>query len=181
MVIQTFSPSVQPAGYHRMYPSPPQASSWSGPRKRKRVHRDDEDSLIDVFETEHITKKQRDEYVPLTPTSPPFHSTTQPISTASHPSYAQAPAKYTFTTTSKLYDFHPNEQTRHPASDALFEVPSHNLLLHEVHLNSRVFQQNQKRMESEDMDVDMWEEEEEVVADRYAAMNKLLGSRRERW
>jgi hypothetical protein len=164
-----------------MYPSPPQALSWSSPRKRKRVHRDDEDSLIDVLETDHITKKQRDEYVPLTPRSPPFHSTKQTISTPSHSSYTQAPAKYTFTTASKLYDFHRDKQTRHPASDALFDVPSYNLLLHEVHLKSRVFQQNQKRMEGENMDVDKWEEEEEVVADRYAAMNKLLASRRENW
>jgi len=36
-------------------------------------------------------------------------------------------------------------------------------------------------MEGEDMDVDKWKEEEEVVADRYAAMNKLLASRRENW
>lgn len=49
-------------------------------------------------------------------------------------------------------------------------------------MSSRVYQQNQKQLTpKEDEDEEMWDAEEEVVAERYAEMNKILGSRRMNW
>jgi hypothetical protein len=59
-------------------------------------------------------------------------------------------------------------------------IPVQNLLLRNLHMNSKAYQNNKvsKALTSEDEDEEMWEEEEEVVAERYAEMNKILGSRK---
>jgi hypothetical protein len=50
-------------------------------------------------------------------------------------------------------------------------------------MKSRIYLESQRHT-NQDRDEEMhemWEEEEEIVAERYAAMNKLLGSRKMHW
>jgi hypothetical protein len=48
-------------------------------------------------------------------------------------------------------------------------------------MKSRNYIEHQRQTNDRDEEMDeMWEEEEEMVAERYAAMNKLLGSRKMR-
>jgi len=50
-------------------------------------------------------------------------------------------------------------------------------------MNSRIYQNNKAELRpiKEDVAEIMWEEEEEVVAQRYAQMNRILGTRRGNW
>jgi hypothetical protein len=148
--------------------------------KRKREH---DNNDFDVVETPHILKKQRDEVPPVTLPSPP--SSLASLQSFSPRSDQEIHRHYNAHRSSADIEIAPplseptqfrSEQYTPISSDVEFDIPSHNVFLRNVHLNSRPFLQNQKQME---MDKDeMWEDEEEAVAERYAAMNKLLGSRR---
>ena len=151
--------------------------------KRKREH---DNNDFDVGETPHILKKQRDEVTPLTLPSPPSSlASLQSFSPRSdqetHRHHNAHPSSADIKTTppSGPTQFR-SEQYAPISSDVESDIPSHNVFLRNVHLNSRPFLQNQKQMEM-DKDEEMWEDEEEAVAERYAAMNKLLGSRRRDW
>jgi len=48
-------------------------------------------------------------------------------------------------------------------------------------MQSRTYQFNKDHLRSMDKDEEMWEEEEESVAERYSEMNKLLRSRKRIW
>lgn len=149
--------------------------------KRKREHGNND---FDVVGTSHILKKQRDEVPPLTLPSPPSSlASLQSFSPRSDQEtrrhYNAHPNSATINTASLLSESTQfrSEQYTSTSSDVKFDIPSHNVFLRNLHLNSRPFLQNQKQMER-DKDEEMWEDEEEAVAERYAAMNKLLGSRR---
>ena len=178
MVIHPYSPTMFP----QTYSTPPYTVSQdTSLRKRKRQYDSEEDlPLHEFIENEHISKKQRDEVAaPLTPTSPPSSVTS--IQRFSSPPSSEQDTHF-------LYDdknviTHPSYMTQrstnsHP-SDVENPIPSQNLLLRDLHMNSRAYQINQDR--SMDKDEEMWQEEEEIVAERYSAMNKLLGSRRPIW
>ena len=159
-----------------------QASSSSSPRKRKR----ESDSETDYFDNDHIVKKQRDELItPLTPTSPPrtlstFQRLTPPSDHEdsyihNHPqspkqnniNYFPAPSYVTYL---------PQETEKSRSSGVFTTIPVQNRLLRDLHLAARAHQSAKKQE-----DADIWEEEEEIVADHYSEMNKLLASRRSNW
>jgi hypothetical protein len=189
MVMQPFSPPVLPSDYNQDYFSPPPYTSFEqSSRKRKRQYDNEDDFVLtDLAEKEHITKKHRDEVVvPLTPTSPPTSFSSFQRSSASvcefshalppHPthkdvvSHLPPPSYVAYPPPQELSKSHP--------SDVDITIPSQNLFLRNLHMNSRAYQLNQNRFAAEDKDEEMWVEEEEIVAERYSAMNKILGSRK---
>jgi hypothetical protein len=186
MVVHPFSPQMLPSDYS----TPPYASSQDTSRKRKR-QRDHEDSSPNEFvENDHVLKKKRDEVVaPLTPTSPPssflLHQRLTPPS-EQDVSYLHNPVEIetkdiTQASPSSYIAYPPHEHCKPSSSDGDSAIPSQNLFLRNLHLNSRAYQFNQNRDRLADEDEEMWEEEEERVAGRYSAMNKVLGSRRTTW
>jgi len=184
MVIHPFSPPILPSDYPHMYSSPPSTSSQvssSSPRKRKR------DPETDYFDNnDHILKKQRDEFIgPLTPTSPPLTLST--LQRLTPPSDHEGPYSYNYQQSHTKNDskYFPassyvthlrQENSKSHSSDALASIPSTNRFLRDLHLTARAHQSTKKQEDEE-----MWEEEEEIVSDRYSEMNKLLGSRRQHW
>jgi hypothetical protein len=182
MVIHPYSPPMDYQTYPLQTYIPPQQSSL----KRKREYdRDD----FDVVETPHILKKQRDEMPSSTLPSPPSSL----VSLQSFSPRSDQDAHHIYNShfsnkeikTAVPLSSHENQHTpeinvKPLSSDVESDIPSHNVFLRDVHFNSRTFLQNQKEVEM-DKDEEMWEDEEEVVAERYAAMNKLLGSRRRNW
>ena len=67
----------------------------------------------------------------------------------------------------------------HQSNNVQTPISEQNVLLRELHMNSRIYQNNKaelRLMQEDDMEI-MWQEEEEVVAERYAQMNKILGTR----
>ena len=187
MVIHPFSPPM----FHETYSTPPYASSLSqeSSRKRKRHSDNEEDLPLNEFiESDHISKKQRDEVIvaPLTPTSPPssFTSTNRyspPAADHDIPSYNIIHNKKAVITHPSYVAQHQHHTKSRSSSDVDSAIPYQNLLLRNLHLNSRTYQFNQDRLRSVDQGEEMWEEEEEVVAERYSAMNKVLGSRKHVW
>lgn len=185
-----FSPPLLPSDYYHGYSIQPSSiPSQNSPRKRKREF-DIED--LQFPESDHIPKKQRDEIVtPLTPTSPPsslssiqalsppadqrlYHSYNPPVTNDNDIQPSSNLSYFTYPPTSK-------QQVHQPDSSRVdTAISSQNLFLRDLHLKSRAYQNNQCHFDEIDKDEDeeMWEEEEESVTERYAAMNKLLGSRR---
>ena len=165
------------------YSTPPYIASQDfSSRKRKRQCDNEEvTSPINFSEYEHISKKQRDEAVvviPLTPSSP----ASPPSSFQRFSSTPLFEHDNRFTYTDKSLITQPSQNlSKPPPSEIQIPVPSQNMLLHNLHLQSRAYQIQQHRLRSEDEDEEMWEEEEEAVAERYSAMNKLLGSRKPTW
>ncbi len=176
---------------HESYSTPPYTSSLSqeSTRKRKRHYGTEEEfPLNEIIENEHISKKQRDEIIvaPLTPTSPPYSVIS--INRYSPPATDHDPPSHNTYNSKVILTHHPSYVAQHQhhtksrsLSDVDSNIPSQNLLLRNLHLNSRTYQFNQDRLRAVDQDEEMWEEEEEVVAERYSAMNKLLGSRKHVW
>ena len=193
MVIYPYSPPVFP----QTYSSPPYNNSQdSSSRKRKRQYETEEDLPTHVFiENEHISKKQRDEVVaPLTPTSPPSSIISvqrflSPSSSEHHPllhNGSNVRIVIGDSNNTKISITNPSFTIQHPSTSQSSDVvdtpiPSQNLLLRNLHMQSRTYQFNQGHLHSIDKDEEMWEEEEESVAERYSAMNKLLGSRKPVW
>jgi len=67
----------------------------------------------------------------------------------------------------------------HPANSVQTPISEQNAFLRKLHMNSRIYQNNKaelRLMQEDDMEI-MWQEEEEIVAERYAPMNKILGTR----
>jgi hypothetical protein len=193
MVIHPFSPHMLPSDYHQRYSTPPPYDpSRNSSRKRKR-HVDNEDAN-EFIRNDHVQKKQRDELVlvtPLTPTSPP--STFSSIQMLSPPSEQDIHYVYQSNVIANKEFPAPSyvatqEHLKHHSSDINSSIPPQNLFLRNLHLKSRTYQYNQNRIQELekhdhdhiDEDDEMWEEEE-VVTDRYSAMNKLLGSRKASW
>jgi hypothetical protein len=181
MVIHPYSPPMDYQTYPLQTYIPQQTSL-----KRKREYDHDD---FDVVETPHILKKQRDEVPSLTPPSPPSSL----VSLQSFSPRSEQDVHHIYNSHSNNKEiktavplaYHDHQHTQEIkieplSSDVESDIPSHNVFLRNVHFNSRTFLQNQKQMEM-DKDEEMWEDEEEVVAERYAAMNKLLGSRRRNW
>jgi len=185
MVIHPFSPPILPSDYPHMYSSPPSTSSQtssSSPRKRKREF----DAETEYFDNNHILKKQRDEFItaPLTPTSPPL-STLQrltPPSDHEDPYVSIHSQSHNNNNNSNSFPaasyvtYIRQENNKSHSSDALGSIPDTNRFLRDLHLTARAHQSARKQE-----DEGMWEEEEEMVSDRYSEMNKLLGSRRQHW
>lgn len=180
MVVHPYSPPMEYEAFPiQTYVSTQQTS---GKRKRERENND-----FDVVDTPHILKKQRDEVPSLTPPSPPSSlASLQSFSPRSdqetHRHYNSHPGNVDIKTAAPLADRAPfrSEQYTPISSDVEPDIPSQNAFLRNVHLNSRSFVQNQKQMDM-NTDEEMWEDEEEAVAERYAAMNKLLGCRKRNW
>lgn len=185
MVIHPFSPPM----FHETYSTPPYTSSSSQDSSRKRKRHSEQDLPLDVFiENDHVSKKQRDELIvaPLTPTSPPssfisINRYSPPATDHDILSYNNIHNKKAPITHPPYVAQHQHHTKSHSLSDLDSAIPSQNLLLRNLHLNSRTYRLNQDRLRSEDQDEEMWEEEEEVVAERYSAMNKVLGSRKPVW
>lgn len=192
MVIYPYSPPLFP----QTYSSPPYSTSQdSSSRKRKRQYETEEDLPTHVFiENEHISKKQRDEVVaPLTPTSPP--SSVISAQSLSSPSSSEHPLLSNSnnvriviggSNNTKISIANRSFTIQHPSTSHSSDVvdtpiPSQNLLLRNLHMQSRTYQFNQDHLRSMDKDEEMWEEEEESVAERYSEMNKLLRSRKPVW
>jgi hypothetical protein len=177
--------------FHETYSTPPYISSSSqeSSRKRKRPSDTEEDLPLNEFiENDHISKKQRDEVIvaPLTPTSPPssfisINRYSPPVADHDIATYHNTHNKKAIITHPSYVAQHQHHKKSHSSSDIDSTIPSQNLLLRNLHLNSRTYQFNQNRLRSVDQDAEMWEEEEEIVADRYSAMNKVLGSRKHVW
>ena len=177
--------------FYERYSTPPYTSSSSqeSSRKRKRHSENEEDLPLNEFiENDHISKKQRDEVIvaPLTPTSPPssfisINRYTPPATDHDITSYHNTQNKKVIITHPSYVAQHLHDSKPHNSSDVDSTIPSQNLLLRNLHLRSRTYQFNQDRLRSVDRDEEMWEEEEEVVAERYSAMNKVLGSRKHVW
>ena len=173
---------------HENYSTPPYTSSLSqeSTRKRKRHSSTEEDlSLNEIIENDHISKKQRDEIIvaPLTPTSPPYsfihiNRYSPPATDHDSPNVNPHNNHVIFTNHPSCVTQHQHHTQSQCQSEVDSTIPSQNLLLRNLHLNSRTYQFNQERLRSVDHDEEMWEAEEEVVAERYSAMNKLLGSRK---
>lgn len=167
---QDYNPGYSSVGY---IPSP------VSKLKRKR---DCDGFIIDndeVREGYHSHKKHHVDVRPLTPTSPPLSSSLSSIQTLSPPSnddqHVYQHAKQ------DISAIHSHDNNTRPSEAQI--IPSQNLFLRNIHMKSRIYIQNQPQPENDDdkneeMDEEMWEEEEEIVAERYAAMNKLLGSRK---
>lgn len=191
MVIQQpLSPPMLISDYNRTVSSPPFLASHQSTRKRKRQCDDNDLSLPDLSDHEHMTKKQRDEILaPLTPTSPPLSFSTLQ---RSPPMLPQGNVQYNCPlnkdTSAQLpppssiaYPLQ-QESTKSILSNDETSIPSKNLFLRDLHMNSRVYAYNQTRDESDvDEDNEMWEGEEETVTMRYSGINKILGSRRVIW
>ena len=180
-----FGSEAVPATSHT-YLSPPYVSSQQPSRKRKCL--DDSDDLppSGFVENDHITKKQRDEVVaPLTPTSPPisFPGLQRPS-----PPSSQESIQYFYTLPNdntpslpppSYVTYPPPKEIECIPSDNEPLISSQNIFLRDLHMNSRTYQYNHTWRGSEThKDDEMWEEEEETVAERYSVMNKILGSRR---
>jgi hypothetical protein len=185
MVIYPFSPPILPSDYPHMYSSPPSTSSQtssSSSRKRKRPETEYFDN------NDHILKKQREESIitPWTPTSPP--STLSTLQRLTPPSDHEGP--YTYRNSQSHNNKNDSNQFPAPSyvtylrqennkshsSDALESIPDTNRYLRDLHLTARAHQSARKHEDEE-----MLEEEEEMVSERYSEMNKLLGSRKQRW
>jgi hypothetical protein len=67
----------------------------------------------------------------------------------------------------------------HPSHDIQQVLSPQNVFLRDLHMNSRLH--HNKSTHFDPVDEDMWQEEEEVVMERYAQMNSILGGRRETW
>lgn len=167
-----------------MYSSPPSTSSQtSSSHKRKREFDTDE---TDVFRTDHIVKKQRDEFItPLTPTSPP--STLSVFQRLTPPSDHDGPYLYHHNQLHNKNDtnhfdrasyvtYPLQENIKSHSSDVFTSIPAQNRLLRDLHLSARANQSAKKHDDEE-----MWEEEEEIVSGRYSEINKVLGNRRQHW
>jgi hypothetical protein len=190
MVIYPYSPPMFP----QTYSSPPYNTSQdSSSRKRKRQYETEEDLPTHVIiENEHISKKQRDEVVaPLTPTSPPssvisVQSFSSPLSSEHHLLHNSNNVRIVIGSNTKISIINPSFTIQHPSTSHSSDVvdtpiPPQNLLLRNLHMQSRTYQFNQDHLRSMDKDEEMWEEEEESVAERYSEINKLLRSRKPVW
>ena len=177
MVIHPLSPPI----LHEPYSTPPYTSSQSSlSRKRKRQHNTNEDLRLNQYD--HKSKKQQDEviFAPLTPTSPP--SLFASININAPPATEHEVPSHGYQNNGVItnrWDISQHSKPNPNSSAITPTVPSQNILLRDLHLNSRTFQYNQDcLLRSNDQNEEMWEEEEEVVAERYSAMNKVLGSRK---
>ena len=177
MVTQPFSPPIYPEDYSPEYPCRGYIPSQISSLKRKRDY-DDIPANNDGDELYHNNKKHHIDIRPLTPTSPPSYlSSVQTLSPSSpETQYIYGPTKQD--SSASLY---PSQEAHWKLSDVRL-IPSQNLVLRNLHLKSRNYIQNQRQTEDKDEDMDgIWEEEEEMVAERYAAMNKVLGNRKMQW
>jgi len=191
MVIYPYSPPLFP----QTYASPPYTTSQDSSRKRKRQYETEEDlPILKFIENEHISKKQRDEVVaPLTPTSPPssiisVQGFSSPSSSEHHIPHNSNNIRIVIgdSNNTKISVTNQSFTTQHPSTSHSSDVadtpiPCQNLLLHNLHMQSRTYQFNKDHLRSMDKDEEMWEEEEESVAERYSEMNKLLRSRKRIW
>ena len=169
------------ADYHHAYASPPPLqesfSSQQPSKKRKRL---DEEATSFHNPGEHAVKKTREGEQDITiPLSPP---SSLPSLERSTPEQEQTYHNQTAGKANKQVSFvEPSPHLHHyeaSQSDEYRSISSQNQLLHELHMKSRAYEYNQTLNVVQDSDEDMWEEEEESVAEHYAEMNKLLGSRR---
>jgi len=185
VIIPPLSPPMNPSDYLPQYPSAGYIPSQASTLKRKRdydgcvVENEAEDSYHNHKRHHH---RREVDIRPPTPTSPPSFSSlasAQILSPSSRDGqHVYQPAKPETSAPSI------NCQDNRPIapSDAQ-AIPSHNLFLRNVHMKSRIYLESQRHT-NQDRDEEMhgmWEEEEEIVAERYAAMNKLLGSRKMHW
>jgi hypothetical protein len=167
--------------YHRGYASPPPQDAFSSQqtsKKRKRVDESEEGSFHDAGgqAVKKTREGDRDVVIPLSPPSslPSVErSTPEQEQTYHNPITGKGTKQVSFVENSPHVHHYEASQ-----SDGLQYISSQNRLLHELHMKSRAYEYNQSRSNGQDSDEDMWEEEEESVAERYAEMNKLLGSRR---
>jgi hypothetical protein len=177
MVIQPFSPPMQPSDYLPQYSSVGYIPSQASTLKRKRDYDDcaGDTAAVDIY---HNNKRHQVDIRPLTPTSPPSYlSSIQSLSPSSQDSKdLYQPTKQEISAPSL------NSQSNHPIPSDGQLIPSHNLFLRDIHMKSRNYIEHQRQTSDRDEEMhEMWEEEEEMVAERYAAMNKLLGSRKTQW
>ena len=142
------------------------------PSHNRKRQRDDSDVTVDI--DVQMSKKSRDEAHHPVPLSPPQSVKSQLMSPKSDTNTRPAvsiPGRNACTSAPLSYM---------SPSDQEFAIPVQNLLLRNLHMNSRVYQNNQKHIGEENGE-EMWEEEEEVVTERYAEMNKILGERKSHW
>jgi len=167
---------------------PPQKFVYNSTlNKRKRPSVDNESFDDDRADLSHHTaKKAREnsfsqaegEYTPLTPISPSIQTTDpfQHVSIQSRQTaQATSPCTYYQHTLPTPSSSSPVQVTSSASVES--PIPAQNLLLRDIHLNSRTYQLQRKRpAETASQEQLLWEEEDSVLA-RYAAMNKLLGTR----
>jgi hypothetical protein len=153
--------------------------------KRKRsATQDDSDQEV----SEHLAKKSREtilprvenggiEYAPLTPISPPTQVIDPflgvPINSveARHTARPPMPAYYQDTYSTPSTSLFSQTTSVEPT------IPPQNLILRDIHLNSRTYHLQQKRLLETSAQEEFMLEEEDAVQERYSAMNKLLGTR----
>jgi hypothetical protein len=175
MVTQPFSPPIHPQDYNPGVPSVEYPPSQTSTRKRKRDY-DDLPARNEYDQLYHNNKRTHIDIRPLTPTSPPSY-----LPSVQNLSPSRQESQYIYGPTKQDISYYPPPDNLTPPSDVQL-IPSQNLFLRNLHLKSRIYIQKQRQTEDKDEDMDgIWEEEEEIVAERYAAMNKLLGSRKMQW
>jgi hypothetical protein len=159
---------------------------------KKRKHDDSDDQPLEPLF--HPKKQRQDVITNDDPTSPPnaFSRLTPPISEAGAPEisspvpllnrmtinlHGQAPS----TAALDVIDLGRRQEPKssHPSHDIQEVLSPQNVFLRELHLNSRLH--HNKGTQFHHVDEDMWRDEEEVVMERYAQMNSILGGRREAW
>jgi len=178
MVAQPLSPPLLTSDYPQpLYPQPQQS------HKRKRQREDDSEvnDIPDDLQLQRISKKSRDEILHPIPLIPPHSVSSQLMSPKSDPDTRIASHLHNREMPTSAGPAVPS-YVSHPDHEEMC-IPVQNLLLRNLHMNSRVYQNNQKGMTiapEDELDEEMWEVEEEEVAERYAQMNKILGSRKMR-
>ena len=160
---------MTPSEYGYTYESPPYQQES---RKRKREL--DENHFSSPWQLtgiDHLPKKQKPEtlVVPLTPTSPP-------TSLALNQNLSSPSSEREFDHSYLVLKTQPQPfPTTYSPPQGSEVISKSNIFLRDLHLKSRTYQYNQNYPNKLE---EMWEREEEKVFERYAAMNKLLGSRR---
>ena len=164
--------------YHRPYASPPPLEDSLPSQRTKKRKRIDESDDPARFE-EHVVKRTREGDLGLvTPLSPPSSAPSVERSTPEREqTYHNHPTSGETKQTSYI-EQSPQHYYEPSQPDETQYISSQNRLLHQLHMKSRIYEYNQSLSSVQEMDEDMWDEEEESVAERYAEINKLLGSRR---
>jgi hypothetical protein len=185
-------PDLHPQAMSYHTSSHPSYVSAPSQALKKRKHDDGQDQPPEPLF--HPKKQRHDVITNDDPTSPPnaFSRLTPPVSEAGAPEI-NSPVPLLNKMTINLHGQaapaaaldvidlgRPQEPNPSDPSHDIQEVLSpQNVFLRELHLNSRLH--HNKSAHFDPVDNDMWQEEEEIVMERYAQMNSILGGRRETW